>query len=124
MGQQQVVLIVIGILLVTIAITAGTMAFTEDAMTANRQAMIGDLERLGAHAQGYYRWPAALGGGAGSFSGLKLGRQNHYGTYTIASVTADCVVLLGSGRETGTDGAPLRMQMTVLPDTMMVAIAN
>lgn len=124
MGQQQILLIVIGILVVTIAVCAGMMAHTQGPGAADREAMIGDLRRLATRAQGYYRWPAVLGGGTGSFIGLKSGSQTRYGTYTIASVTAERVVFLGKGRVAGTNGAFACMSMTVFPDTMILTADN
>jgi hypothetical protein len=121
MGQQQVLGLVIGLLIVTVAIAAGMMAFTDTAAIANRDAMIGDMQRLAAKAQGYYRRPAFLGGGGLSFSGLKLGVRNPNGTYTLASVEPDRVVLVGQGWEKGPERRRLTMTMTVYADTMMLA---
>jgi hypothetical protein len=124
MGQQQLLLLVVGILVVTVAIAAGMLAFVENSVDANRQAMVGDLQRLATMAQGYYRRPAVMGGGAGSFDGLRLGLRNPNGVYALAAADDHEVVLVGMGKERGADGNFITMKMTVHPDTMMLAVRN
>ncbi|MEJ2050038.1 MAG: hypothetical protein P8Y60_09420, partial [Calditrichota bacterium] len=62
MGQQQLLLIVLGIIIVGIAIAVGVNMFQSSAVETNRQAMISDLANLAAKAQRYYRTPTELGG--------------------------------------------------------------
>ena len=74
MGQQQLLLIVLGIIIVGIAIAVGVNMFQQSAVDTNRQSMISDLTNLAAKAQRYYRTPQELGGGAQNFQSFKLGR--------------------------------------------------
>ena len=74
MGQQQLLLIVLGIIIVGIAIAVGVNMFQQSAVDTNRQALISDLTNLAAKAQRYYRTPQELGGGAQNFQNFELGR--------------------------------------------------
>ena len=70
MGQQQLLLIILGVIVVGIAVAVGITMFTDNAVNANRDAVTNDLVNLAARAQQFYRRPTALGGGGNSFIGL------------------------------------------------------
>ena len=108
MGQQQLLLIVLGVIIVGIAIVVGINLFQASAIDANRNAVISDLNNLAAMAQQYYKKPTSLGGGGNSFVGFALPTgmgSNANGTYTISSAgTATQIVFQAVGTEKGTDG--------------------
>jgi Tfp pilus assembly protein PilE len=106
MGQQQLLLIILGVIVVGIAVAVGITMFSDNAISANRDAVSNDLVNLAARAQQYYRRPQALGGGGNSFVGLTLdkltnmaGGKNANGTYTCGAPAADNVVITGVGTE-------------------------
>jgi hypothetical protein len=110
MGQQQLLLIILGVIVVGIAVAVGITMFTDNAISANRDAVTNDLVNLAARAQQFYRRPTALGGGGNSFVGLTADaaglrkltnrEQNANGAYSITSAgTATGVVLQGVGTE-------------------------
>jgi hypothetical protein len=118
MGQQQLLLIILGVIVVGIAVAVGITMFNDSAVSANRDAVTNDLVNLASRAQQYYRRPTALGGGGGSFvnltagSGMKLitktagsSMVNGNGTYTISSSGATQISFTGVGTETGNDPA-------------------
>ncbi len=109
MGQQQLLLIVLGVIIVGIAIVVGINLFQSSAVDANRNAVIQDLNVLAAKAQEYYKKPASLGGGANSFVGFTMPTglsNNANGTYTISVAgTANGITFQGVGTETGNDGS-------------------
>ncbi|MBI2417017.1 MAG: hypothetical protein HYV28_03805, partial [Ignavibacteriales bacterium] len=57
MGQQQLLLIVLGVIIVGIAIVVGINLFRASAIDANRNGVISDLNNLAAMAQQYYKKP-------------------------------------------------------------------
>jgi Tfp pilus assembly protein PilE len=110
MGQQQLLLIILGVIVVGIAVAVGITMFTDNAISANRDAVTNDLVNLAARAQQFYRRPTALGGGGNNFTGLtadaaglrKLTNRetNANGTYSITSAgNATGVTLQGVGTE-------------------------
>ncbi|MDR3502099.1 MULTISPECIES: hypothetical protein, partial [Bacteria] len=69
MGQQQLLLIVLGVIVVGIAVVVGINLFTANAVSSNRDGVVADLNNLGAMAQQYYRKPSSMGGGGNTFTG-------------------------------------------------------
>ena len=116
MGQQQLLLIVLGVIIVGIAVVVGINVFSASSTSANRDAVISDLTTLSNMAQQYYRKPTSLGGGSNSFTDWSIPSQlatTGNGTYT-ASVNANQVVLTGTGNQTGDDGTnPVQVTMYV-----------
>ena len=130
MGQQQLLLIVLGVIIVGIAVVVGINVFTASSTNANRDAVISDLTTLASMAQQYYRKPIAMGGGGQSFDasagtgGVAWAippqlQSTANGTYNNPApiVTAQSVTLVGTGTEVGRDGTnKVKVTMIVGPD--------
>ena len=54
MGQQQLLLIVLGVIIVGIAVVVGINVFTASAASSNRDAITSDLTNLASLSQEYY----------------------------------------------------------------------
>ena len=125
MGQQQLLLIVLGVIIVGIAVVVGINVFTASSVSSNRDAVIADLTNLAAMAQQYYRKPEALGGGGNSFTDFAIPSQlqeNANGTYTISTAGNDAsIAFQGVGTEEG-DGGTVQATMTVYPDSIATNI--
>lgn len=67
MGQQQLLLIILGVIIVGIAVAVGITMFQDNAVSANKDAVTNDLVNLAAKAQQHFRKPVALGGGGNTF---------------------------------------------------------
>ena len=126
MGQQQLLLIILGVIIVGIAVAVGITMFQDNAVDQNRSAVISDLTTLAAKAQQYYAKPISLGGGGNLFTGLTadatgLGllastafTNNANGTYTIKTAgNGTSVVLHGVGKTALSDGTFPTYDMTV-----------
>lgn len=137
MGQQQLLLIILGVIVVGIAVAVGITMFQDNAVSANRDAVTNDLVNLAARAQQHYRRPIALGGGQGSFDGSTGGSaiadigdltskpSNANGSYVVGTVGATSIVITGTGTETGDDGStPVEVEMTVFADSTAVVFSN
>ena len=70
MGQQQLLLIVLGTIIVGVAVVVGINMFGEGAVNAERDALLQDVNSIASNAAAYWRKPAALGGGARTFVGI------------------------------------------------------
>lgn len=127
MGQQQLLLIVIGVIIVGIAIVVGINLASTSAQSANRDAVIADLNNIGAFAQQYFRKPTALGGGGYSFSGFTIPPSlatTGNGSYT-ATVGATVVTIVGIGNEVGNDGTnKVKCTAVITQDNISVTINN
>ncbi|PAP78040.1 hypothetical protein [Rubrivirga marina] len=72
MGQQQLLLLVLGIVIVGLAVVVGIQAFGENQKKANSDAITNDVIRIASDAQAWNLKPTAFGGGNGSFEGVTL----------------------------------------------------
>lgn len=72
MGQQQLLLIILGVIIVGIAIAVGLSLFSAQSIQANKDAIINDLNNIAAHAYQYKIRPSSMGGGQGSYSGYAI----------------------------------------------------
>lgn len=127
MGQQQLLLIVLGVIIVGIAVVVGINVFTASSSNANRDAVVSDLTNLASNAQQYYRKPTALGGGGNTFTGWTIPTNlvtTPNGSYS-ATVAAQSVTLVGIGNEIGNDGSDsVQVTMVVSPTDVTTTINN
>lgn len=103
MGQQQLLLLVLGIVIVGIAVVAGIQAFSEGKAKAERDAAISDAMRIISDTQAWLLKPAAFGGPSeGSTAvtwqaiGFPTASLNTAGDYTT---TSGCYTLGGDADE-------------------------
>ena len=137
MVQQQLLLIILGVIIVGIAVAVGITMFQDNAVDQNRTAVIADLTSLAAKAQQYFAKPTTLGGGGNSFSGLSaddtgLGilastafTTNSNGTYSIkVAGGATSVTLQGIGTTALSDGSKPTYTMLVTAQTQAPTKVN
>ena len=67
MGQQQLLLIVLGVIIVGIAVVVGINLFNANAEESAKDGVVSDCTNLGAMAQQYFKKPLSMGGGGNSF---------------------------------------------------------
>jgi hypothetical protein len=129
MGQQQLLLIVLGVIIVGVAIVAGIGLFNAGAEESAKDELVAQSITIGSNAQQFYRRPIAMGGGGNSFDQGGIGGVGYTippkmsttanGTYT-ALVNPQSVVI------TGSPNAPLAytwsVTTTVEPDTIYTVI--
>jgi len=131
MGQQQLLLIVLSVIIVGIAVVVGINMFGASAASANLEAVTGDLLNLAARAQQYYVKPAGMGGGGNSFSGIAIAdltpkATNENGTYSISTAgNGTSVGITGVGVQDGDgDGTNCTVIVTVFPDSIATTISK
>ncbi|MGA9363240.1 MAG: hypothetical protein WBW16_02615 [Bacteroidota bacterium] len=134
MGQQQLLLIILGVIVVGIAVVVGITMFQDNAISANRDAVTNDLVNLGARAQQFYRRPHALGGGQNSFTDMAMKDlvgsvtsgttwTNPNGSYNLTGADADLATITGEGTEK-VGGTPVKVTCTVTPDSIQTIVNN
>ena len=70
MGQQQLLLLVLGAIIVGLSIVVGINLFSQGALKANEDAVRQDILTMMSRAEEFYRKPEMLGGGGKDFSKL------------------------------------------------------
>jgi len=128
MGQQQLLLIVLGVIVVGIAVVVGINLFNANAVSANRDGVVSDLNNLGAMAQQFYKKPISMGGGGNTFTGWALPLEldsTANGSYTAGfAVVPQQVTIQGYGTENAPDGNKIQHTATVTPTSISVAKTN
>ncbi len=124
MGQQQLLLLVLGIVIVGLAVVVGIQAFSENQQKANLDAMVNDGVRIASDLQAWSLKPQAFGGPAtdavnpwedaefadlgyetGGTDATCQGYSNLNGCYALADG-----VITGQGTDaTATDGNHVRI---------------
>ena len=126
MGQQQLLLVVLGIIIVGLAIFVGINLFTSSAIDAKRNNLINECVNLAALAQQHYRKPAALGGGSQTFNNWKIPiglRETANGRY-VATVSPDSILIQAIGNEVVTGNDSVEVKFSVLPNTFRTQIIH
>jgi hypothetical protein len=70
MGQQQLLLIVLGVIIVGIAVVVGINLFNANAETSTQDSIVSQGTNIGAMAQQYFKKPTSMNGGGQSFVGF------------------------------------------------------
>jgi len=107
MGQQQLLLIVLGTIIVGVAVVVGINMFSQGAINAEADALVQDVNMIGSKAAAYWRKPAEMGGGARSFAGVTnvttfgADSSNANGTYAMSAIQAGQFTLTATGLNEG-----------------------
>ena len=128
MGQTQLLLVVLGVLLVGVAIYVGITMFAVKTVEGTRNAIIRDLQDIAAHAVAYYWKPATQGGGNSSFNGATIRQifpmiENVNARYYVESTTVEQCVIVGVGKVVS-EGDSIRIRIRVTAERNFVEIVN
>jgi hypothetical protein len=101
MGQQQLLLIILGVIIVGIAIAVGISMFSSGSVQSNRDALVNDLNNLASNAYQFKIRPISMGGGGSTYTGgagyvipTKL-VSNENGTFSCTNA-AQAVTFVGT----------------------------
>ncbi len=122
MGQQQLLLIVLGVILVAFAIVVGIRLFAVNSIEANKDALVLDSINLATMAQQYYHKPIGMGGGGKSFTGWDIPtvlKSNEDGSFE-AVINRNEVVIKGTGVQKELNGDEITVQVTVTSNSFTV----
>ena len=126
MGQQQILLIVLALIVVGIAIAISIQLFRQGAIDSKRDLVMNESANLASIAIGYFKRPIPFGGGGRSFVGWTIPgsmQTTTAGSYS-AEIFSDSIVITGTGTEvvTGTDS--IEVKTTVLPNAYRSVIVR
>jgi len=127
LGQQQLLMVVLAIIIVGIAIAISVQLFRSNAIESKRDLLIEETTSLATMAIQYYKKPQAMGGGGRSFMGWEIPTQMNQtvnGNFMSAIVSASEVVITGTGSEAVTDTDSIKVETTVRPDNIFTVIIN
>ena len=104
MGQQQLLLIILGVIVVGIAIAVGITMFSASSLQSNKDAIVNDLNNLAADAYQYRIRPLTMGGGGGKYTNYSVPtklQSNDNGSYLSTATATDVTLKGNSGSYTG-----------------------
>ncbi|MDX1426848.1 MAG: hypothetical protein R3206_03390 [Salegentibacter mishustinae] len=102
MGQQQLLLIVLGVIIVGIAVVVGINLFNANAEESAKDGVVSDCTNLGAMAQQYFKKPTSMGGGGNSFVGWDVPTSldsTANGLYVASGQSATNATITGTPHE-------------------------
>lgn len=117
MGQQQLLLITLGVIIVGIAVVTGLILFEYSSNENKKNQIKSEGANLATMAQKYYRLPITMGGGGRSFVGWTIPAlldTTDSGVYSISSVSTNNLVITGLDRmmQLGQDTIRVTVQVT------------
>jgi len=136
MGQQQILLLILGVCVLGITVSVGVITVQQDASYENRALLISELRHLGARAQEFYRRPIEDGGGNQSFLPLTIVPRDisvlsaipskvHGDFYIVRSNSCTSMQIIANGVVPGIyPRFPVRVMLTVYPDSSSISILN
>ncbi|MGE5354470.1 MAG: hypothetical protein ACM3P0_20470 [Acidobacteriota bacterium] len=126
MGQQQLLLIVLAVIIIGLAVIAGITLFHSSFLDAKRNNVVNESLNLSSMAQRYYVRPIETGGGGKSFIGWEIPPQlttTENGHYS-ATVSSQQIIILGTGNEIVTGADSVKIKTTVYPRDFQVETLN
>ena len=136
MGQQQLLLLVLAVIIVGIAIVVGITMFNAQAASANLDAVTNDLMNLGSRAQQYYIRPVSMAGGGMTFDLMGIEHltpaptgaadvENENGTYSTTS-GGQQITITGIGKQDGDDDGTMCTAHAIVyaNDSLQVFVDN
>ncbi len=129
MGQQQLLLIVLGVIIVGVAVVLGINLFRSHAIESKKGLIINECINLAAMAQKHYRLPSTLGGGSNSFdnpvTGIKWSiptelKHTASGDYEITEQASSYIIIKATGNEVVNGVDQVQVEITIKPDNYVV----
>ncbi|HUL43326.1 MAG TPA: hypothetical protein VLY03_03105 [Bacteroidota bacterium] len=104
MGQQQLLLIILGVIVVGIAIAVGISQFSAHSTQANKDGVTSSLVNISANAYQFRIRPTTMGGGGGTYNNYtipsKMASDNN-GTYAVTSASGNTAKFTGTSAMNG-----------------------
>ena len=128
MGQTQLFLVLLGLLIIGVAIYVGLTMFGANTEEDTRNAIIQDLQTFSSHALAYYSKSTSQGGGDKSFNGVTIRQiypmvENENARYYVESATDDQCIIDGVGKIVSGDDS-IRVRVRVTPQRKFIEILN
>ena len=99
MGQQQLLLIIVAIIVIGVSVTIANQLFYANAEDSNKDSIISELTNLATISLQYYQKPASIVGGGKSFTNWQIPSKldtSTSGTYTISQASNKHLILNGN----------------------------
>ncbi|MCX8106506.1 MAG: hypothetical protein N3D80_11620 [Ignavibacterium album] len=127
MGQQQLLLIVLGVIIVGIAVVAGILIFKQQSIDNKRDIVTNEAHNIATLAIQYYKKAKLLGGGQYNYAGWDVPNDmkvTHNGSYTATVTPPDRVEIIGVGNELVSGNDSIKVKVTIVGTQIQTEILN
>jgi hypothetical protein len=127
MGQQQLLLIVLGVIIVGIAVVAGILIFKQQSIDNKRDIVTNEAHNIATLAIQYYKKAKLFGGGQYNYAGWDVPNDlkvTHNGSYTATVTPPDKVEIIGIGNELVSGSDSIKVKVTVIGTQIQTEILN
>jgi type II secretory pathway pseudopilin PulG len=126
LGQQQLLLIIVALIIVGIAIAVAMSIFNSNAIANKRDQLITECNYLASQAITYYRRPKSLDGGGHTFLEWEIPPEliETPNGYFEADVAEQTITITGTGNEVITGNDSIKVMVNVFPRTTSLTIIN
>jgi hypothetical protein len=126
LGQQQLLLVLLGIVVVGVSIAVAINLFRGNAIDRKREILINESHNLGSIAIAYYKKPRMMGGGGKTFTGWTIPNSmvaTVNGSYS-AQVSSDNIIIIGTGTEVVTNNDSIKVKTIVTANEINSTVIN
>ncbi|HPI37007.1 MAG TPA: hypothetical protein PK397_03590 [Ignavibacteriaceae bacterium] len=116
MGQQQLLLIVLSVIIIGIAIVIALSLIEENQAETNKDGIYADNINIASLAQQYFKRLKMLGGGEFSFVGFRIPSpllETENGYYSATGASEGEILITGIGKVQDTDGKVYKIETKV-----------
>jgi hypothetical protein len=125
MGQQQLLLIIVAVIVVGVSVAIANELFFANAEESNKDIIISELTNLATISLQYYPKPVMMAGGGSSFTNWQIPSQldtTTSGIYTISQANNNQLILIGSPIQGS--GYSWNVQGTITMSGIVIEIIN
>lgn len=126
MGQQQLLLIVLGVIIVGTTVVLAMNLFRANAIENKRDIVMNEAFHIATLAQNYYKKPLSQAGGGNKFTGWEIPKDlliTSSGEFE-AAISDDSVIIIGTGNETANSGDLVQVRLTVTNNNIVSEIVH
>lgn len=115
MGQKELLLIVLGVIVIGVAIAFSIELFRQGAIDNKRDQIVNESSHIASNAINFFNKPKVIGGGGRSFQDyvIPANMQQTDNGYYITEIFTDSLHIIGTGTEviTGSDSIKVRTRV-------------
>jgi hypothetical protein len=127
MGQQQILLIVLGIIIVGVAVMLAILIYKQKSIENKTEVILNETQYIATLAIQYYKKAKVFGGGEYSYEGFTIPAElvnTNNGNYTAEINPPHICIITGTSNEVVTGEDSIKVIITITGSDMQTQIIN